>query len=108
MTGKYPIHTGMQHRVLYGAEPRGLPLTEKLLPQYLEELGYENHIVGKWHLGSYTKEYTPLYRGFKSHLGIIIIFFFQMYPLFSFGVRESCSKIHLLKLHRHKKKNLQT
>ncbi|CAH2000847.1 unnamed protein product [Acanthoscelides obtectus] len=69
MTGKYPIHTGMQHTVLFGAEPRGLPLTEKILPQYLEDLGYVNHIVGKWHLGSYKKEYTPLYRGFKSHLG---------------------------------------
>ncbi|CAG9838089.1 unnamed protein product [Diabrotica balteata] len=69
MTGKHPIHTGMQHTVLYGAEARGLPLTEKLLPQYLEELGYENHIVGKWHLGSYKLEYTPMFRGFKSHLG---------------------------------------
>lgn len=39
MTGKYPIHTGMQHAVLYGAEPRGLPLTEKLLPEYLRSLG---------------------------------------------------------------------
>uniref|UniRef100_A0A6P7FT84 Arylsulfatase I-like n=1 Tax=Diabrotica virgifera virgifera TaxID=50390 RepID=A0A6P7FT84_DIAVI len=69
MTGKHPIHTGMQHTVLFGAEARGLPLTEKLLPQYLEELGYENHIVGKWHLGSYKLEYTPMFRGFKSHLG---------------------------------------
>lgn len=60
----------MQHSVLYGAEPRGLPLSEKILPQYLNDLGYESHIVGKWHLGSYKKEYTPLYRGFKSHLGI--------------------------------------
>ncbi|KAL1505460.1 hypothetical protein ABEB36_005028 [Hypothenemus hampei] len=69
MTGKYPIHTGMQHGVLYGAEPSGLPLCEKLLPQYLQELGYVNHIVGKWHLGSWKKVYTPLYRGFVSHLG---------------------------------------
>lgn len=61
----------MQHGVLYGAEPRGLPLTEKLLPQYLQELGYVNRIVGKWHLGSWKKEYTPLYRGFESHLGML-------------------------------------
>jgi len=29
----------MQHTVLYAAEPRGLPLEEKILPQYLNELG---------------------------------------------------------------------
>ncbi|XP_011291436.1 arylsulfatase B [Musca domestica] len=69
MTGKYPIHTGMQHTVLYGAEPRGLPLTEKLMPQYFNELGYSSHIAGKWHLGHYKHEYTPLYRGFSSHVG---------------------------------------
>ncbi|XP_058835002.1 arylsulfatase B [Topomyia yanbarensis] len=69
MTGKYPIHTGMQHAVLYGMEPRGLPLEEKLLPEYLKELGYQNHIVGKWHLGHYTLKYTPLQRGFDSHVG---------------------------------------
>ncbi|CRL00636.1 CLUMA_CG013896, isoform A [Clunio marinus] len=69
MTGKYPIHTGMQHAVLYGAEPRGLPLHEKLLPEYLRALGYSNHIVGKWHLGSYKRVYTPLMRGFDSHVG---------------------------------------
>ncbi|XP_031839749.1 arylsulfatase B [Nomia melanderi] len=69
MTGKHPINIGMQHGVLKCAEPRGLPLREKLLPEYLRELGYNTHIVGKWHLGFYTKEYTPTYRGFDSHLG---------------------------------------
>ncbi|KAG7198408.1 hypothetical protein KM043_005796 [Ampulex compressa] len=69
MTGKHPIHTGMQHGVLKGAEPRGLPLREKLLPEYMRELGYRTHIVGKWHLGFWTKEYTPTYRGFETHTG---------------------------------------
>lgn len=49
MTGKYPIHTGMQHAVLYGAEPRGLPLTEKILPEYLRQLGYVGILNPKNH-----------------------------------------------------------
>ncbi|XP_026467511.1 arylsulfatase B-like [Ctenocephalides felis] len=69
MTGKYPIHTGMQNSVLFGTEARGLPLSERLFPQYLKDLGYSNHMIGKWHLGHYKRVYTPLYRGFDSHLG---------------------------------------
>ncbi|KAJ1528578.1 hypothetical protein ONE63_006982 [Megalurothrips usitatus] len=69
MTGKYPIHTGMQHTVLFGAEPRGLPLSETLLPQHLRGQGYDCRIVGKWHLGHWRREYTPTRRGFRSHLG---------------------------------------
>lgn len=69
MTGKHPIHTGMQHTVLYAPEPRGLPLTERLLPEHLRRLGYATHCVGKWHLGHYRREYLPEQRGFDSHLG---------------------------------------
>ncbi|KAH9492409.1 hypothetical protein Btru_051041 [Bulinus truncatus] len=69
LTGRHPIHTGMQSGVIVGSQPYGLPLNETLLPQYLNPLGYRSHIVGKWHLGMFKWEYTPLYRGFESHLG---------------------------------------
>lgn len=69
MTGLYPIHTGLQHDVIYVTQPWGLPLNKTLLPQHLRKLGYETHAIGKWHLGFFKKEYTPTYRGFDSHYG---------------------------------------
>ena len=38
---------GLQHSVIYSSERYGLPLTEKIMPQYMQELGYRTHIVGK-------------------------------------------------------------
>ena len=37
----------MQHSVQYGSQAYGLGLDEKLLSQYLNELGYDSHTVGK-------------------------------------------------------------
>ena len=34
-----------------------------LMPQYLKNMGYATHIVGKWHLGYYAKAATPTARG---------------------------------------------
>ena len=40
----------MQSGVIYAAQPYGLGLNETLMPQYLKELGYATHGVGKvWH-----------------------------------------------------------
>ncbi|XP_063698188.1 arylsulfatase B-like [Culicoides brevitarsis] len=69
MTGKYPIKTGMQHFVIVQDEPWGLPLNEKILPEFFKDGGYETYMVGKWHLGFHKKEFTPLERGFDHHYG---------------------------------------
>ena len=44
------LSLGLQHGVIYGSQPYGLPLSEKIMPQWLKELGYATHIVGKVNL----------------------------------------------------------
>lgn len=68
-SGKYPIRMGMQGESIQGGEPRGLPLNVRILPEYLRGLGYTTKLIGKWHLGYHTPQYTPLHRGFDSFLG---------------------------------------
>lgn len=69
LTGKYPAHTGLNHDVIYGPQPYGIPLGMQLLPQYLQKMGFATHMVGKWHLGMAIQELTPTRRGFTSHFG---------------------------------------
>ena len=60
MTGRHPMKGGITHTIL---ERERLDLNEKILPQYLKEVGYTTGIFGKWHLGDETP-YQPYNRGF--------------------------------------------
>ena len=38
---------GLQHSVIFASEDYGLPLTDKIMPQWFQDLGYRTHMVGK-------------------------------------------------------------
>ena len=68
-TISWQIHTGLQHGIIWAAQPNGLPLELPTIADKLREVGYATHAVGKWHLGFYKEAYTPLHRGFDSYYG---------------------------------------
>lgn len=71
MTGRYPVHLGLQDSIIHPSEPRGVPLHERFLGDKLRSLGFTTALVGKWHLGFHRRDYTPLRRGFDSFFGIL-------------------------------------
>ena len=80
LTGRHPVRYGVAGN--YSEDPfyategvlqcnaaYGLPHTEKTIAQFLNETGYDNYIVGKWHLGQKC-EYLPHTFGFKEFYGV--------------------------------------
>lgn len=75
LTGRFPkrygITTNPNSKIDYLPESHyGLPQTEKCLPQYLAEFGYNSAVIGKWHLG-HTEGYQPTDRGFDAWWGFL-------------------------------------
>ncbi|MDG1873621.1 MAG: sulfatase-like hydrolase/transferase [Mariniblastus sp.] len=69
MTGRYPVHLGLQCGVVRPWAEHGLPTDERTLPQALQEVGYKTAIVGKWHLGHNDPSFLPTNRGFDHQYG---------------------------------------
>ena len=72
MTGRYAIRTGFWKGNLKRNEQFGLGLDETLMPEMLKRNGYRTHGVGKWHLGMFTWEHTPVKRGFETWFGMYL------------------------------------
>jgi arylsulfatase A-like enzyme len=72
MTGRYQHRFGHQLNPFYNPDDHkeGLPLSEKLLPEYLGKAGFKTGWVGKWHLGA-APEFRPENRGFAETFGFI-------------------------------------
>ncbi len=72
MTGRYQQRFGHENNPFYNPKDHreGLPLSEKLLPEFLRSAGYVTGWIGKWHLGA-APEFSPLKRGFTETFGFI-------------------------------------
>ncbi|MGE0715592.1 MAG: arylsulfatase [Alphaproteobacteria bacterium] len=72
MTGRYPLHYGLQVGAIPSGAAYGLAVDEYLLPQALKEVGYRTSLVGKWHLGHAKREFWPRQRGFDKFYGALV------------------------------------
>lgn len=69
MTGTYAARIGMDGRVNFPGETRGLNPSEVTIADMLKANGYATGCFGKWHLGD-QPEFLPTQQGFDRYFGI--------------------------------------
>jgi arylsulfatase A-like enzyme len=70
LTGRHPERNGLNYQ-LSSVEPpggEGLPAGERIIPQYLQPLGYVSGAFGKWNIG-FRPGLRPTERGFDEFFG---------------------------------------
>jgi len=111
LTGRYPFRTGVIGNPYPGDEPLsrravrklgsvlkglgvldiredyaagGLPAQEITLAEALRVAGYRTGMIGKWHLGDYSREpaYNPVRHGFDTYFGVPHSNDMRPFPLF--------------------------
>ena len=50
--------------------PTGLSLNRSTIGDAMKSLGYDTHVIGKWHVGHCNDKYLPLKRGFDTFYGL--------------------------------------
>ena len=77
MTGRNPIHTGLDPLnwtktiMRPGMGDSAVHKDYIFLPRLLQAAGYQGHMLGKWHLGSFLQDFTPVGRGFNTSFGFL-------------------------------------
>ncbi|MFT5098163.1 MAG: arylsulfatase A-like enzyme [Candidatus Azotimanducaceae bacterium] len=90
LTGRFPPRTRTDKHVFFNDDhvvgvgrrimgyANALPKEEITLPEVLRQVGYQTHMVGKWHLGS-REGYFPTDFGFDNWFGVL--YSNDMFPL---------------------------
>jgi autotransporter-associated beta strand protein len=72
LSGVSPSRYGVEENLPGNVNsPFGLPASEKILPAYLKDLGYETMAIGKWHEGYVQGVNRPLDKGFDGFYGYL-------------------------------------
>jgi arylsulfatase A-like enzyme len=68
LSGQNPLHMGITGPIDDNAS---LPPDLKIMPGYFKDLGYQTHMIGKWHLGLSETSAWPTTKGFDSYYGFL-------------------------------------